>query len=270
MFGLAIALLSTVMGAYVGVLSLRLSRAPTLREHRWFGCAAFAAAGFAGMDVFTMGGSGPVALVPWATRLQLVFGALHLLAWLPYADALLGRRSRLATFLGALSLAGAGLALVPGLAFDGSVAERTVAGLVYREATASTFGDLEVAALVAGMLVLALRFAAGWRRGVPRAGLHALALGALCLMALNDGLVLARLYDGVYLLDIGFILPVAAVGYSLATRVVEESRTPRACAAISSARSRIARWRWRAPRPPGATPRSSPPWGSSPPAWRTR
>jgi signal transduction histidine kinase/ActR/RegA family two-component response regulator len=50
------------------------------------------------------------------------------------------------------------------------------------------------------------------------------ALAALLLMGINDALVVSRVYDGPYLVDLGFLLPLAAVGYSFTSRFVGDAR----------------------------------------------
>src|SRR6266540_1405146 len=72
--------------------------------------------------------------------------------------------------------------------------------------------------------VTTARFARAWRQGVANAGVQFLALVFLLLLAVNDLLVMADVYQGPYLSDIAFLLPIAAVGYVLTTRFVEDSR----------------------------------------------
>jgi len=85
-------------------------------------------------------------------------------------------------------------------------------------------GALLLGVILALFVALAVRFAAAWRRDVPYAGAHLVALSLLFLMAGNDALLLGGAYDGLYLLDVGFLGPVAAVAYALSGRVVDESR----------------------------------------------
>jgi signal transduction histidine kinase/CheY-like chemotaxis protein len=50
------------------------------------------------------------------------------------------------------------------------------------------------------------------------------ALSLLIAMGVNDALVAAGVYDGPYLVDLGFLMPMAAAGYALTARFVGDAR----------------------------------------------
>lgn len=222
-----LALLASALGAYVGLLAWRFRQAPGLRDQGWFAAAAFSAAAFSSLNVLTTSAAASDALVIWAAKGQFALGLFHTLAWFRYGSAYLGRPWRREGPATWLLLAAALPLLLPGVGFTGAVSFRPVGfgGVVYRDAEPSGLGLAVVALSVALFLATLVRFAAAWRRGVAYAWLHVAALGLVLLMAVNDGLNVAGLLHGVYLLDLGFLVPVMAVTYALSGRVVEESRT---------------------------------------------
>lgn len=232
-----LALLAAALGAYAGLLAWRYRLAPGLQEQGWFALAAFTAAAFTALNMVTTAPAPATGTVVWAAKLQLLLGAVHVVAWFRYSSAFMGRpwpRERLLTLA---QLALAAPLLLPGVGFTGEVTQRPVGALdvVYNDATPSAYGVLVIAVMVASFLAMTARFAAAWRRGVPWAGVHVAALGLLFVMALNDLLTLAGVLRGLYLLDLGFLAPVAAVTYGLSGRVVEESR------ALAALRARLER-----------------------------
>lgn len=232
-----LALLAAALGSYVGLLAWRFRRAPGLKDQGWFALVAFTAAAFTALNLVTTSATASEGLVIWAAKLQLLLGLVHALAWFRYCSAFVGRSWPREVAVGwLLILLGLPL-LLPGLGFTGEVGRRPVGYLdvVYRDAHPSAYGVLVVVATLVPFLVMTLRFAAAWRRRVPYAGVHVAALGLLFVMGLNDLLTIAGVLHGVYLLDLGFLAPVAAVTYALSGRVVEESR------ALASLRAELER-----------------------------
>jgi signal transduction histidine kinase/CheY-like chemotaxis protein len=216
---------TVVVAGYVALLALRFRRAPTLPGQGWFASVALTGAFFCGCNVFTYD-SGSSDLAGYiASRLQYLASALHVGAWLHFSGRALGRPGRFDRPLaGALAVLGLA-ALVPGVALRPEVVRHAFPplGFVYRDFVTTRFGDLLLAAILGGLVTVLLRYVGAWRRGVPQAGLQAAALAALLLMGGNDALVLGGAYVGPYLLDVGFLLPVAAVGWSLGARLVEDA-----------------------------------------------
>jgi signal transduction histidine kinase/CheY-like chemotaxis protein len=231
-FAASIALMSAGLACYVAVLSRQFSRAPGWRDQRYFSLAAVSVAGFAALNVPTSAPVFPDHVLIACSRIQFGLACLHTAAWLRYSSVVVGGHGgpRLDRLLTAV-LAVLGVVGVATNAFlSGEV--RTHAfeplGIHYRSHASTLAGDAAYAVVLGLLLVPIARFGRGWRRGVPNAGVHLVALVALLVMAVNDLLVLARVYSAPYLVDIAFLLPIAAVGYALTTRFVEDARAHQA------------------------------------------
>ena len=221
-----IALVSAGLAIYVAALSLRFSSAPGWSDQRWFALAAVTVAAFATLDVSaTVAFPDPV--VVWCSRTQVAMAGLHVHAWMRYSEIHLGlRRRRLRTALAAIPLALGALALVPGVIFDGALGRHTFVplGLHYRDTIPTGFGHAGLAVLLACLAAVLARYLAAWRRGVPHASVHLLALGFLFLMGANDVLVSTGVVSLPYLINLGFVVPVAAVAYSVTARFTADAR----------------------------------------------
>ena len=131
-------------------------------------------------------------------------------------------------------------------------------------------GDLGYAAVLGLLLVPVTRFARALRRGVANAGVQLAALALLLIMSVNDMLVLGGAYAAPYLVDVAFLLPIAAVGYALTSRFVGDARALEALRGdlerqVAERTAELGRARRRS-----TAPRSWPRSASSRPAWRTR
>ncbi len=214
-----------VLAVYVAVLALRYRRAPTLPGQAWFAVVALSGALFAGCNILTCGSWASDGLVNLAQRLQITAGTLHAGAWLLFSRDQLrlpGRHDRaVAAALGALGL----VSLVPGLVIVRSVEQTTFAplGFLYRASPPTAGGNLVVAAIMGGLLAVLIRYARAWRRGERQAGPMAASLALLLAMAISDSLVLAGAWQGPYLLDLGFMVPLAVAGWVLGEQVVSDA-----------------------------------------------
>lgn len=225
MLAVALPLMAAALGAYITLLAARLSRAPTLADQASFAWVAGTASAFAACNVLTYSPTAPDGAVLAAVRVQLALGLLNVVAWHRYASAFLGRRSPLDRPLAWACGVVAALTLWPGLAVSRVVGERAWApGLVYHDTDATPLADLALGLALLGAAAAAARFLAAWRQGVRYAGVHAAAVGALAAMAVNDALVFLQAYRGYYLLDSGFLLPVAVVAFAMSARVVSGAR----------------------------------------------
>jgi signal transduction histidine kinase len=223
----AIAIAAGSIAIYVGLVARRFALAPGWGEQRWFGYIAFGAGAYAFGNVATSIGWPDPAVVA-LSRLQLAAVLAQVWAWFRYVDAWTGRRpGRAERTAVALLLALAILSLMPGLAYDGLVVGHVVPWLSnsYRDAVPTLAGQLLFATAFAAAGVIGLRLVAAWRRGQPHGLLHALAFGCLLLFGLNDGLVASGAYPGAYLLDVGFVIPVGAMAYTLTQRFVRDARS---------------------------------------------
>ncbi|HEX9288980.1 MAG TPA: ATP-binding protein [Anaeromyxobacteraceae bacterium] len=221
-----IALMAAALAVYVAALSRRFSLAPGWRDLRWFSLAALAVAGYAALDVPTAVIAAD-SLVVLASRAQFVCAGVHLFAWLRYSDTHLGvRPSRARTALAVVPLALTLFALVPEIFYGGAVRVHTFApfGISYKDAVPTAFGELVYALVIGFVGYVTARYALAWRRGVPQAALHFFALAFLLAMATNDALAASGVLNSPYLIDLGFIVPIGAVGYSLTARFAADAR----------------------------------------------
>jgi signal transduction histidine kinase/CheY-like chemotaxis protein len=220
----AVALLSSTCACYVAALSLRFSRAPGWRDQRWFALVACSVAAYSALNVPASVRVGD-AVVVHCSRLQLVCAALHAVAWLRYSAVRL-RIPAVRAERWVIPTAAAAALLGVAAAYPGGVNHRPFAplGITYNEPVVTPIGNVVIALVLGLHLVPCWRFAAAARRGIPYARLHLVALSFLLLMGVNDALAQAHVLATPYLVDVGFIVPVAAVGYALTSRFVEDAR----------------------------------------------
>lgn len=206
-FPAMLALVASSVGAFVAVLATRLARAGGLRDRRSIVPAALTAM------LYAVGDLGTYAVLPatWqvgAQRLSVAFGALHVAAWLRFADGELGPgRLRGRAWIAVATIAP--LALVPGITHSGRTNTRVVPGLalVYHEAELTLLG-LAATLLIAGSLVVVTaRYAAAWRRGAEGAAAFVAAFAVYSLVTLNDILAAAGVLPTPSLLDAAFFAP---------------------------------------------------------------
>jgi signal transduction histidine kinase/CheY-like chemotaxis protein len=148
-----------------------------------------------------------------------------------YSSVLVGRAgARLDRVLSWVLAAVVAVALVPDTFITDVVRVHVFApiGATYRSPVTTLAGDLAYGLILGVLVIPAVRFGAAWRRGIPNAGVQCLALVCMLLMAVNDLLVISRVYPAPYLVDLAFLLPIATVGYVLTRRFVEDARAHRA------------------------------------------
>jgi len=224
----SISLAGALLSLFVGLLSLRLARAPGWQAQASFGRVAFTASGFAACNLLTtVGTAAPAGASLVASHVQLALACVHVAAWLSYARSHLGASIALeGRRLSAVLHAAAVATLVPGLALTGRLLPRDYAplGASYQIAESTVAGDCVLLLLVAGLGVTLAMYLRAGQRGVSHATLHAMALLGLLVMAANDAAAAAGLLRTPFLLDVGFLAPVAAVGWSLTSRIAEDAR----------------------------------------------
>ncbi len=221
-----ISLLSCALGLYVAALSRRFSRAPGWRDQRYFAAAAMLVAAYSALNVPTTHALSDGAVV-LTSRVQALIAALHSIAWLRYSRSHLGLQpTPLEKVLTAALVAAGVLACATPLSYPGGAFPVAIPlfGVTYRNPVTTAFGDAVIALVLSSLLVPVGRFFAAWRRGVPFAGLHCAALSFLLAMGANDYFVLAGLYRLPYLVDLGFLVPIAAVAYALTARFVADAQ----------------------------------------------
>ena len=216
------------VGLFAAGLSFRMALAPGWKHQRWFAWASLAASFYAAMGVVTNVGV-PDRLLPVTSSFQLVAAYLGVTAWVAYADGVARRRPRrLASawrvFYASLALPAA---LFPYRLFDVRSARAHVllgGHFVYVDVSTTALGDLLVYIAMLGMVPVVVRFVQAHRKGVPLAGFHAISVGLMFPMAVNDVLNSAGVINTPYLLDAGFVLPIAAVAATTTARFVQEAR----------------------------------------------
>ncbi len=225
-FVVAVAAMEAALATYVAALSWRFSLAPGWRDQRWFALAALTAAAYSALNV-PVTVSAWVPLVVLCTRTQVCLGALHAACWVRYAHDYLrspvGRFDRWAA-LGTVTL---GLvALWPDAVYRSELHIRTFLplGIQYRDPETTPLGDLTLVVILGLLVLVVVRFALGARRGVTHALAHAVAIGVLLALAVNDALTATGVILTPYLLDLAFVVPVSAVGYMLTSRVAADAR----------------------------------------------
>ncbi len=224
------AVLAPVAAAAVALFAAgqarRLALSPGWGDQAWFALAALGSAAYA-LGAGITNAPLPEWAALWAGRVQFGGVALEVWAWLHYGEAFLGRpATRLErAYRATLPLVGLA-ALVPGAVLKDVLVDRiTVPGVFTQRYSDTTWlGDY----LIGGSLVMAalavVRYGRAWWGGAPRAGLHAFAMASILLLGLWDGAAMIGLHQGPFLLDVGFVLPVAMVAGSLAARFGQDAR----------------------------------------------
>ncbi len=226
-FAVYLALSSASLATGLGLTAFWMGRAPGWSQMRWFALIALGSAVYSAGNVATSLGLADAAVL-LASRFQLAGVLVEAWAWYHLADHFLGRapgpverRLRIGLPIAAL------VSLVPGAVYSAEVARHTFApwGVTYHDAVPSPLGSLFFAGGLASGLLVAVRLAVGWRRGVPHAALHTLTLVLMVLLATNDALAASGLTSAPYLLDIGILLPVGALAWSQTSRFVSDARS---------------------------------------------
>ncbi len=225
-FAAALAVMSAVLAVYVAALNHRFARAPGWRDQRWFSGVALSIAGYSALNL-PIAVSGSDAVILSASRVQLLFAAIHPAAWLMYSQAQLALPPRKweRVLAGTLAVLGA-CALVPGAVYHEPLRRTEYAPLhlSYVVPTTTLLGDVLMTGFAVTLGLVTVRYGIAWRRRSPHALTHFAALSGFFLLALNDVLVAMGAYSGPYLVDLAFLVPIGAVGYSLTMRFAEDAR----------------------------------------------
>ena len=219
---------SATLSFYVAALSRRFSLAPGWRDQLWFSGVALSAGAYAVLNVPIALSASPAVTVG-CSQIQLLLAAVHVACWVMYSAAYLreplGRVGRW-TVGAAVGLALS--ALVPGLLYrTGVMHVRKIDQLsaVYHDPVPTRLGDAAFMLILAGFIVVGVRFAVGARRRVPHAMTHLLAIIVLLAMVANDVLSVMGVIRMPYLVDLGIVAPVGVVGYVITSRFSADART---------------------------------------------
>jgi signal transduction histidine kinase len=113
-------------------------------------------------------------------------------------------------------------------------------GIRYTDARSTTLGDFAFGFFSCAMVVLIWRAARRLRAGHRMDRAELVGLGALAISGVNDALVTADAIQAPYVLDVGYLVLVVAVGSSLARRFVDDAHELAAAQAELVQRERLA------------------------------
>lgn len=228
----AFSVTATVVGLLFALLTWAISSGPGWRELRWFAAACLCASGFTACSAVVTLPVGAEVLA-WSSRASVVLAGAHGAAWFAYSAA--QQRRRLSP--GERAVVGVGLvlglaAMIPGVVSTDEIVSRPVEwlGVVYRDVKPALFGEVGYTFFCAALLFLVVRYARAWRRRTPHAAAHAIGLGTLTAAAIHDSLATNALVPTPYVLDVGYLVVVCAVGGTLASRFVASARALEASA----------------------------------------
>ncbi len=221
----ALSIAAATLGVLVAGLCWWLSRAPGWQEMKRFALISLTAGLYClAESITTVRVSENV--VTWGSRLGMVVAAFHGPSWVLYIAAQQRRRAHLwEQGLVVAAAVVAILAAIPGVIVSGEVRYHEVdwLGVTYADAQATTLGALVYGLYCTTLLVPLRVYIVDALRGGATARAHALGVGFLIASAINDALVGARVYDGPYVLAVGFPLAVAATGGSMLQRFVQQA-----------------------------------------------
>jgi signal transduction histidine kinase/ActR/RegA family two-component response regulator len=215
-FPFILAVSGATLGCFFALLSLALATAPGWKELRWFAVIAGSAGAYCACVAAGLASGDDDVVVLAFGRVSFALAGVNTFAWLRYSMARPPRG--LDRALEALTLAVAGLALIPGVLLSSTVVRHggvSAAGVVPTPAGLAGFG-----ALLAVLAVSFTRYLARWRAGQPGAGAHLLALAALAAAGAFDALDSIWIHAWLHLTPLGLAGTVIVVGWSLARRFV--------------------------------------------------
>lgn len=225
-FATFLSLTAFVLGLLFAVMTWSLSSAPNTRGLRVLSLACLCGA-FYGAANATLATSS-FELSRWGVRFGLFFIGGHGASWFVYAAQREGRPlSRLDRVFVAGSIAVGLLALVPNTLYRSDetwLHEVPALGVRYVDARSTALGNFAFLFLGCGLAVLMRNAVRRLRRGGDRmARAEVIGLGALALAGMHDALLTAGVLPSIYLLDLGYLVLVIAVGSSLARRFVDDA-----------------------------------------------
>jgi two-component system sensor histidine kinase HydH len=223
----ALSIASATVGLLAALLALGMSSAPGWRELRWFAACATFAALFNLVNAPINTSHAEPSILVLGTRLNLFFGGLHALTWIKYNAASEKRPlSRFERWWVAGGLLLSSMTLVPGLIVHNHVEVRSVDffDIQYADAPPTSLGLFAIAFYEASLGVSLVRAFARRRRGDRTATAHVVALTAVLLGGAHDALAATGVLRDPYVLDLGLLALVLAVGGSITSRFVASAR----------------------------------------------
>jgi signal transduction histidine kinase len=169
----------------------------------------------------------PPGLVLVVSRVQTASTFLAMYCWFELTRGLTHiRRGTTERWLQPALLVLAAMELVPGATYGDLVMDRAFPawGAVYRDARPTPLGSVLYFVAIGTVLLVLVRALQAWRRGIRHSALLAAAFALLFLTGMNDALSSMGLLDTPYLVDVGFLLPLGAVGLASTARFVGDAK----------------------------------------------
>lgn len=220
----AVALATVLLAVYLAVSNANSFFIPRWKQHRWFALLAMSAAVYSGANgLLTLRVSDSAIVM--SSAISIAAAAVHVLAWIHYAEADLAslspRFQRLAD-AGFLLLA----AVFPVVGLTGHVVSRAAPflAITYRVAEATVAGSVCFLLLLAGLVLTLSRYVHAAIRGVPHAKAHAVAIAILVAAGAHDAAVTLGIAAGPYLIDPAFFVSIAVVGLVMSQRWANDVR----------------------------------------------
>jgi signal transduction histidine kinase len=212
-------------GGMFAAMTWAIASAPNMRGLRFFSLACTWGALYALSNATLATGS--FELSRWGIRSGMFFTGLHGATWFVYT----ARREARSLFtyerlIVAGCIAWACLSLVPNLLYHSDeqwIHGVPALGIRYVDARSTIVGDVAFGFMGFAMASLLWRPLIRIRTATRTERAEAVGLVALALCGLNDSLVTADVINAPYLLDVGFLALVVAVGSALARRFVDNA-----------------------------------------------
>jgi signal transduction histidine kinase len=221
-----VSLSAFLVGILFATVTFSISSAPGTRGLRFFSMACMCGALYAASNATLSTSS--FELSRWGIRFGLFFAALHAATWFVYTARREGRalfRYERAFVVGLVACAL--LTPIPNLLYRSDerwVHEVAALGIGYTDARSTLFGNIAFVFIASAAATLLTRSLRRLRTATHTERAEALGLVVLVLCGFNDALATADVIDTPYLLDLGFLALVVAVGSSLARRFVDNAR----------------------------------------------
>lgn len=225
-FPAALSLAATLVGFGVAGLALAVGSTPRWARFRLLSVTSVLASFYCLAELTTVLDVRP-AIIVVVMRLQGAVAALYVLCWHVYACRHLELKPmRGESAFRALLLGIACIWPIPNLFLLDTTNGFSVPWLnvAYRFPETTVWTDIVFTVELACLLVPFVRYIRAMRRGVEGAGVHVAVMAVVFLTAIHDSFVGVRSYQAPFLLSIGFIVSVGAIGVLLGRSFVADAR----------------------------------------------
>jgi len=238
-----LALTAFVIGVLFAGTTWSLSSAPNTKGLRMLALACLCGALYGAANALLATSS--FELSRWGIRLGLTFIGGHCTTWFFYTAQREGRSLTRTESVFAIGSVVVGLiSFIPNAFYNSHevwIHEVPALGVRYIDARSNTLGNLAFVFLAGSVAMLVRNAVRRFRRGVDgMARAEVIGLGALGVCGVHDSLVTAGVLQSIYLLDLGYLVLIIAVGSSLARRFVDDANDLAAAQATLVQRERLA------------------------------